>query len=382
MIRTIALYLPQFHEIPENNEWWGQGFTEWVNVKKATPLFEGHQQPRIPLNKNYYDLSDVNVMKWQAELAKKYGVYGFCFYHYWFNGKKLLEKPVDNYLNAKDIDLPFCISWANEHWTDKWVNENDRVLIEQKYGGKKEWKEHFEYLLPFLRDKRYIKQDGKPLFIIYRPELITERAKMMDYWNELAIENGLPGICFAFQHTGVLFNYPNEDVSMFDYCIEFQPTTSWMMLDKSATSHKFLRRIKLELEKHFKLSSFALKRKIDTAKGVRLESYDAVWETVFEGANKFPRCIPCAPVDWDNTPRWGKKGKLFVDRTTEKFHNYFSQLVKIVKETDKYPTDMIFVFAWNEWAESGYLEPDELNGYGNLEAIRDALIENGEKITN
>lgn len=376
MIKTIALYLPQFHEIPENNEWWGHGFTEWVNVKKAKPLFEGHQQPRVPLNKNYYDLSDVNVMRWQVSLAKKYGIYGFCFYHYWFNGKRLLEKPVDNYLQTKDIDFPFCISWANEHWTDKWVNENDRVLIEQKYGGRKEWKEHFEYLLPFFKDSRYIKQDGKPLFIIYRPELISARAKMMDYWNELAIQYGLPGICYAFQHTGVLFNYPNEDVSMFDYCIEFQPTTSWMMLDKSATSHKLLRRLKLIIEKNFRLSSFSLKRKMDTSKGVRKESYDDVWATVFEGTKKFPRCIPCAPVDWDNTPRWGNKGKLFVGRTTEKFYQFFSELIKLVKT--KYPTDLIFVFAWNEWAEGGYLEPDELNGYGNLEAIRKALIENGE----
>ena len=190
MVRTIALYLPQFHEIPENNEWWGHGFTEWVNVKKAVPLFEGHQQPRIPLDNNYYDLSDVNVMRWQTELAKKYGIYGFCFYHYWFNGKKLLEKPVDNYLEAKDIDFPFCICWANEHWTNKWATENDRVLIEQKYGGREQWKEHFDYLLPFFKDSRYIYQDGKPLFVLYRPELVTRRREMLEYWNQLALENG------------------------------------------------------------------------------------------------------------------------------------------------------------------------------------------------
>lgn len=376
MIRTIALYLPQFHEIPENNEWWGHGFTEWVNVKKAKPLFEGHQQPRVPLNKNYYDLSDVNVMRWQVDLAKKHGIYGFCFYHYWFNGKKLLEKPVDNYLEATDIDFPFCICWANEHWTNKWATENDRVLIEQKYGEKPQWKEHFDYLLPFLKDKRYIYQDGKPLFVLYRPELVTKRREMLEYWNELAIENGFPGICFAFQHPGVLYNYPDEDVSMFDYCIEYQPATAWMKLDKSSTSHQKLRKVKLFLEKNFKVSSFSLKRKKNTAAGIRKESYDDVWETVFEGIEKFPKCIPCAPVDWDNSPRWGNKGRVFVDRTTEKFKNNFSKLIKIVKK--KYPTDMIFVFAWNEWAEGGYLEPDELNGYGNLEAIRDALIENNE----
>lgn len=376
MIRTIALYLPQFHEIPENNEWWGRGFTEWVNVKKAVPLFEGHQQPRVPLNQNYYDLSDVNVMRWQVDLAKQYGIYGFCFYHYWFSGKKLLEKPVENYLEALDIDFPFCLCWANEHWTNKWATENDRVLIEQKYGGKQQWKEHFDYLLPFLKDKRYIYQDGKPLFILYRPELVSKRREMIEYWNELAIENGLPGICVAFQHPGVLYNYPDEDVSMFDYCIEYQPATAWMKRDKSATSHQKLRKVKLFIEKHFKFSSISNNFKKKESEGPKLESYDDVWDTVFEGIERFPKCIPCAPVDWDNTPRWGYKGRVFTGRTTEKFKKNFSKLIKLTKE--KYPTDMIFVFAWNEWAEGGYLEPDELNGYGNLEAIKEALIENKE----
>ncbi|MCI6637702.1 MAG: glycoside hydrolase family 99-like domain-containing protein [Lachnospiraceae bacterium] len=374
-MRTIAFYLPQYHEIPENNEWWGHGFTEWVNVKKAKPLFEGHQQPRVPLNKNYYDLSDVNVMRWQVGLAKKYGVYGFCFYHYWFNGKKLLEKPVDNYLAAKDIDFPFCICWANEHWTNKWATEDDKVLIEQKYGGKEQWKDHFDYLLPFLKDERYIYQDGKPLFIIYRPELITKRNEMMEYWDTLAKENGLPGICFAFQHPGVLYNYPDVDVSKFDYCIEYQPATAWMKMDKSATSHKELRKVKLFLEKNFKFSSIP-KQLRKSENHMRFEDYDKVWETVFEGIDLFPRCIPCAPVDWDNTPRWGERGRVFTNRTTEKFGRYFDRLIKLVKK--KYPTDMIFVFAWNEWAEGGYIEPDELNGYGNLEAIRDALKANGD----
>ena len=170
-MRIIAFYLPQFHNIPENDEWWGDGFTEWVNVKKAEPIYEGHEQPRVPLDGNYYNLLDDDVKIWQAELAKKYGIYGFCYYHYWFNGKLLLEKPMEQMLENKKVDLPFCVCWANEPWTRAWVGEK-KVLIGQEYGTEKEWKEHFDYMLPFFRDDRYIKEDNRPLYVIYRPEII------------------------------------------------------------------------------------------------------------------------------------------------------------------------------------------------------------------
>ena len=154
-MKIIAFYLPQFHNIPENDEWWGNGFTEWTNVKKAKPIFEGHQQPKVPLNNNYYNLLDDNVKVWQADLAKKYGVYGFCYYHYWFNGKMLLEKPMEQMLENKEVDIPFCISWANEPWTKAWVGDEKKMLIAQEYGQEEEWKEHFMYLLPFFKDERY-----------------------------------------------------------------------------------------------------------------------------------------------------------------------------------------------------------------------------------
>ena len=153
-MKIIAFYLPQFHNIPENDEWWGDGFTEWVNVKAAKPLFEGHQQPKVPLNDNYYNLLDDNVKIWQAKIAKEHGVYGFCYYHYWFSGKMLLEKPMEQMLKNKAVDIPFCISWANETWTKAWVNDEKKVLILQKYGEKDEWKQHFDYLLPFFKDDR------------------------------------------------------------------------------------------------------------------------------------------------------------------------------------------------------------------------------------
>src|ERR1017187_893797 len=166
-VLLIALYLPQYHRIKENDEWWGDGYTEWTAVKKAKALFRGHNQPKKPLGDNYYDLSDINAMRWQQGLARKYGVHGFCYYHYWFKGKRLLEKPVESMLATPDLTLPFCLSWANPSWTRTWYGQTKEMLMQQDYGGKSDWREHFEYLLPIFRDSRYIRIDGKPMFIIH-----------------------------------------------------------------------------------------------------------------------------------------------------------------------------------------------------------------------
>ncbi len=369
-MKLIAFYLPQFHSIPENDEWWGKGFTEWVNVKKARPLFEGHQQPRVPLNHNYYNLLDKNVMQEQAILAKKYGINAFCFYHYWFNGKKLLEKPVENFLKDKTIDIDFCLSWANESWTNAWVSSNNKLLIEQKYGTEKEWKEHFDYLLPFFKDSRYMKEDGCPLFIIYRPEIMDCYKDMIDYWNKLAKENGFKKIKFAYQHPAFDFD-KKKDKKMFDYAIEYQPITSsyW---NQGFISFTTKLKIQNFIIKYFKIN---LARK----KGLQLYSYEDTWKKIISHNPNLvdcPKRIPGAFVDWDNTPRRGNTGSLYYGANPEVFKNYFSQLVTSCKE--KYKTDKIFIFAWNEWAEGGYLEPDELNKYGYLEAIKKSLEENGE----
>lgn len=378
-MKIIALYLPQFHSIPENDVWWGNGFTEWVNMKKAKPLFENHHQPRIPLNNKYYDLSDVEVMRWQAKLAKENGVYGFCFYHYWFNGKLLLEKPVENFLKDKSIDFNYCISWANEHWTDQWVSEKWTVLIEQKYGDRPEWKQHFEYLLPYFKDDRYIKYNGKPLFVIYKPELIDKRKEMFEYWNELAMEEGIPGICFIFQRAEMILNNNKIDLSMFDFCAEYQPGLAVARLQLN--NQKFIRLRKMKrkffvfLGKHFKIDHRSVVL-TPQGKGPRKDDYDLIWNRILEEDDIFPRIIPSAFVDWDNTPRRGEKGSVMLGANPTKFKEYFIKL--IIKAKDKYMTDMMFVFAWNEWAEGGYLEPDTLNDYGYLEAIKNALIETNE----
>jgi lipopolysaccharide biosynthesis protein len=199
-MKIIAFYLPQFHEIPENNAWWGEGFTEWTNVKKAQPLYRGHYQPRIPLGQNYYDLCRIETLVWQTNIARNYGISGFCFYHYWFNGKLLLEKPIELYLNHSECELPFCLCWANESWTNGWVSENNDVIMPQTYGGESEWESHFLYLLKYFKDPRYITKDGKPLLVIYKPQEITNLPLMLDYYQKRALEHGFEGIHFAYQH--------------------------------------------------------------------------------------------------------------------------------------------------------------------------------------
>lgn len=379
-MKIIAYYLPQFHRIPENDKWWGEGFTEWVNVKKAESLFEGHHQPRIPLNNNYYNLLDVEVMRWQTEIAKKHGIYGFCFYHYWFDGKMLLEKPVENYLKEKSIDFPFCICWANEHWTNQWVADQHSVLIEQRYGGKKEWKEHFDYLLPFLKDSRYIKKDGKPVFVLYRPDLVEARKEMIEYWNELAVKAGLTGICFMCQRPDAMLTGLKSDLSMFDYCIEYQPSVAIKNISYKKQNFTFLRKMKrsmvLFVEKHFKVAGNSMSLGRINKTEVKRFTYDELWQYVINMKPLTKKSIPGAFVNWDNTPRKGNRGTVLTEVTSEKMHKYLSEQIRHAKKD--YHQDMMFMFAWNEWAEGGFLEPDEANGYGYLEAIKAALEENNE----
>lgn len=388
-MRTIAFYLPQFHAISENDAWWGEGFTEWVNVKAATPLYDGHDQPRVPLNKNYYNLLDIDVMAWQVDLAKQYGVYGFCFYHYWFDGKLLLEKPVEQYLEHKELELPFCMCWANEHWTNTWVSQKNQVLIEQRYGGPAEWEQHFNYLLPFFQDSRYIKNDGKPLMVIYRPEIIECLNEMLDYWQELAKQNGLPGLDFAYQH--MFFDLQKDkDDSRFTYNIEYQP--AYAINDTAKQEYKFLSSMKGKLVKQMDKIGFRLPenpnlfqrayrklwegmRDFHPQKLIR-QSYDDMWNAVLRRQPTDEKCVPGAFVDWDNTPRHHENGRVFTGAAPEKFQKYMTEQIRRAREV--YHKDMLFLFAWNEWAEGGYMEPDEHHGCAYLEALKHALLANDE----
>lgn len=369
-MKIIAFYLPQFHEIEENNRWWGKGFTEWVNVKKATPLFEGHNQPRVPLEKNYYNLLDDDVKKKQILWAKKYGIYGFCFYHYWFGGHLLLEKPIEQYLVNKDLDFPFCLCWANENWTNAWAANGNKVLIEQKYGDEEEWNRHFQYLLPFFKDSRYIKENGNPLLLLYRPDLIENLKEMLDYWNKLAKENGFERIIFANQNATI--NELGNNEELFQYHIEYQPNSAskWQRSRKYIflqNCKKIILKILSNCTGNAKLETITYEKKLEK------RNYDKYWKKIIEHIPENSKCVPGAFTDWDNTPRKGMRGSVFIGASPEKFYKYFKELIIHAEQT--YKKDYIFIFAWNEWAEGGYLEPDEKNGFKYLEGVYQALKE-------
>lgn len=374
-MKIITFYLPQFHEIPENNKWWGKGFTEWVNVKKAKPLFNGHYQPRIPENKNYYNLLNKTTIEWQANIAKKYGIYGFCFYHYWFDGHMLLEKPMEIFLNDKNININFCISWANEDWTNAWTDGDNKTLISQTYGFKQDWIKHFNYFLKFFKDNRYIKINNKPLLIIYRPELIGCLNEMLDTWNELAIKEGFDGIEFAYQH----YNFStikNKDDSRFSYQIEYQP--QYCM--KEIENRKLiivLKKLKNKADIFFQ-KIFHKKIEISSIfKGnLKKYDYDELWNNILKRNPENKKNVPGAFVGWDNTPRKGTRGSVVINNTPDKFESYMIKQINNAKE--KYKKDMIFMFAWNEWAEGGYLEPDEKYKFKYLQAIKNSLEKTNE----
>ena len=379
-MKIITAYLPQFHTIPENDKWWGKGFTEWTNVKKAVPLYNGHNQPRVPYNNNYYNLLDNNkTWHWQADLARKYGIYGFTIYHYWFNGKMLLEKPMENLLADKSININYCISWANEKWTNGWVSNENRILIEPDYSDKQDWVKHFYYLLPFFKDSRYIYMDGKPLVIIYVPYLMGKYLEpFIKCWRELAVKNGLKGLTLVFQNVRN-YNDPLFNRKLFDYGMEFQPDFARLYISDSSNKNKIKTII---LNEMFVISSWLQKKwgiyihKKRKPGDLDIFSYDEIWKKILSATPVNNTTIPGAFVDWDNTSRKGRSGSVADGASPQKFRKYLSKQICRTKEI--YKSEFVILFAWNEWAESGYLEPDEKNKFKMLEAVRDALIDNNE----
>jgi thiol-disulfide isomerase/thioredoxin len=359
-VKVIAFYLPQFHEIEENNKWWGKGFTEWVNVKKSKPLFKGHDQPREPLNNNYYNLLEVDTLRWQAELAQQYGVYGFCFYHYWFNGKQLLQKPMELLLENKDIQLPFCISWANEPWTRSWDGKAKEVLMPQEYGDENDWKVHFDYLLNFFKDDRYIKVDGKPKFLIYKSSSITRCDEMMEYWDHLARENGFKGMYFVQTLRG---RETEKRQLPFSSAVEFEPAYT---LNRES-------KMKLNFRRIYRYLSIFISKAIKKDMLLNIPyDYDKVFKRVI--SNSPIKDVPTIPglfVNWDNSPRRGTSATIFNSFSVEKFEYYLKE--KVQKGRSEYKSDYIYINAWNEWAEGTYLEPDERYKFSYLEAVKNAI---------
>lgn len=351
VLKIIAFYLPQFHRIPENDRWWGKGFTEWTNTKKAKPLFYGHYQPREPFNDNYYNLTHPVSRNWQAQIARDYGIYGFCYYHYWFKGKQLLETPINEVLRTGEPDFPFCFSWANEPWTRRWDGNERDVLMPQDYGDEEDWKEHFNYLLKFFQDKRYIRVEDKPVFLIYRPGSIPRCEEMLLYWNHLAQENGLSGIYFI----NTLNSFPLYNSNGFDASLEFEPSYTVVHSNCGNIRH---------IVKGYN------KRRLSVI------DYDVVWKCILNRTveNKGNKTFPGAFIDWDNSARLGYKGTIFTGANPLKFYEYFNEQIK--RAISYYDSEFLFINAWNEWAEGTYLEPDKRFGFQYLEAVKNALGNN------
>ncbi|GHT41536.1 glycosyl transferase [Bacteroidia bacterium] len=353
--RVIAFYLPQFHPVPENDRWWGKGFTEWTNVGKAKPLFKGHYQPRVPADLGYYDLRLPEVRQAQADMAKDAGIEGFCYWHYWFgNGKRLLERPFNEVLASGKPDFPFCLAWANSSWEDKLFNkEGDKtVLIEQTYPGEADYINHFNALLPAFKDFRYIRVDDKPLFMIYSYKDMPEPAAFMQLWNRLAQENGLKGIHFV-AHT-----YNERDV---------EP----------------LRRMGFDgvnivrLFHFFQNFSFLAKGYMKIMRVVfgrgRIVPYKKASKYFIGKEDALDYCYPTVIPNWDHSPRSGRGGHILVDSTPQLFFKHLQAALDVVeKKADQHK--LVFLKSWNEWAEGNYMEPDLKFGKQYLDALRTNIL--------
>ena len=302
-MKVIAFYLPQFHSIPENDSWWGKGFTEWTNVKKAKKIFSWQYQPRVPYENNYYNLSENHekTLRWQIKIAKENGVYGFCFYHYWFkNGKKLLEKPVERFLANKSLDIKFCLSWANEPWTRNWDGGNKQIIMPQEYGSKEEWKEHYQYLRSFFIDERYIKKDNKPLLVIYRPELITDLDKMIACWNQLSKKDGFNGLYIVSQ--GSVYATTRKQSKMIDTYILYEPgyTHAEYSIRRSNLLRKFIEDPRLFLNVEWEKIKIYISGKLHLKNPLFttcILDYDLFWKHIIARKYASKSIIPGAPFD-------------------------------------------------------------------------------------
>ena len=357
--KLLAFVLPQFHRIAENDAWWGEGFTEWTNVRKARPCFPGHLQPRVPAEQRYYDLLDPATQDWQAQLARAHGVHGFCYYHYWFGGRQLLEKPVQLLLRRGEPDLPFCLAWANEPWTRAWDGGENEVLMPQVYGDEADWEKHFDYLLQAFRDPRYIRVDGRPMFLIYRSANIDVCEPMLATWRRLAERAGLPGLHIV----SMLTSFPvDRRTSIFDAFAEFEPMYTF--------SHRrpYLLRKRERWTKQITQWTW---RVFGTAsRPPNSYDYGALWRAIANRALP-PLTYPGAFVDWDNSPRRGMERGMIMRNFSR---NAFADGIRTqLRKAQAANAGFVFINAWNEWAEGAYLEPDEARGKFFLETLKAAV---------
>lgn len=355
--RVIALYLPQFHPTPENDKWWGPGFTEWTCVSKAKPLFRGHYQPKIPADLGFYDLRVPETRELQAKMAFEAGIEGFCYWHYWFgNGRRLLERPFDEVLKSGTPNFPFMLGWANHSWYAKlWDKDTkkDKLLIEQTYPGECDYQNHFNYVIHAFNDSRYIMDGDKPLFLIFRPFDLPE--DFIPCWQKLAKENGFQngisfiGVCRCFEDHNLLLRKGFE----------------YVYLDRFGVSYNKDFSITKKIIQHLK--------SIITRKPLLCFNYkDCVDAMIDEQLYGKIECIPSVIPNWDHSPRSGEKGLILENSTPDFFKMNLDKVIKCIS-TKPIEKRFLFVKSWNEWGEGNYLEPDLKFGKGYLDALRTSL---------
>lgn len=362
-MKAIAFYLPQFHPIPENDRWWGPGFTEWTNVAKARPLFRGHYQPHIPADLGFYDLRLRDTRIAQAEMARHHGVSGFCYYHYWFNGRLLLEKPVQAMLADQEPDFPFCYCWANETWSRRWDGQEHEILMAQDL-SRYDPKVHLSYLAESFRDRRYIRVSDRPLFLVYRIDQFPDIAATIRAWRAAALEEGLPGlyVCAVRSHMHVLSDA--ETIALgFDGVVAFEPHA------RTLPKQRLSMRLRYFLPRLF---SFTLRRLGFRNAGemniLNVFDYRSLVRRAMQVARSSVRVFPCATPGWDNSPRRRLGATVIQNDDPDLFEAWLRDCVNRVADN---PEDerLVFINAWNEWAEGCHLEPDLRHGHAFLDAV-------------
>jgi len=380
--RIIALYLPQFHPIPENDLWWGPGFTEWTNVVKAKPLFKGHVQPKVPADLGFYDLRLPETRIQQAELAREAGIEGFCYYHYWFGGRQLLERPFNEVLVSGQPDFPFCFCWANHSWSNKTWNrksnmQKDSMMIEQTYPGYEDDLNHFMSLLPAFKDSRYIKVDGKPLFELYAPFAHPYVKKWIETWRKLAVENGLPGLYLVGLCDSTLTFRQAPDGTRTRTLPNLKSSAelfqSVLDMGFDAVNSFGKRRGEMLSEGRIKNISKTVLRKAGMKIGQRFD-YAKTVKGFFAPEDRWENVFPTILPQWDRSPRVAAYDGIYVGATPKAFERHIKDALLMIGE--KSPEHQIlFLKSWNEWGEGNYVEPDQEFGHGWLEAIRHAIDE-------
>lgn len=355
-IKPIAIYLPQFHPFPENDEWWGKGFTEWTNVTKAQPRFKGHYQPHLPADLGFYDLRLEEARLAQEEMAKAYGIHGFCYYHYWFNGKRLMQEPLDRKMKNPKEDFPFMLCWANENWTRTWDGLDKEVLIKQEYGFDDDLT-HIQYLISYFKDERYIKVNGKPVFIVYRPNLFPDIQKTISIWRKAVRDEGFPDL-----YIGYALNRENHfkpDTLSFDFAFEFQPNSINFPATipyPNTTKDKIYKKIKST----FGIKSEEEKCYVDYEAYVKNQIQKKFQENVYPGITPM----------WDNSARRKENNFILHDSNPEIFKKWLIH-IKEKYSWNEASENFLFINAWNEWAEGNHLEPCQRWGTEYLKAVNE-----------